>query len=146
MATVGQLAASPGAVNVIPGTTVLSLDVRHAQDEVRLEAVAALTAKTTEIAGARDLSTDWQTLLDQAAVPLDPDFQNRLKEAAGADAPLMPSGAGHDVMVMAPFTPSALLFVRSPNGISHNPAETVLVEDVAAALEALVNFVRGLSV
>ena len=146
VATVGQIATSPGAVNVIPGTTVLSLDVRHAEDEVRLEAVAALTAKTAEIAGARDLSTDWQTLLDQAAVPLDARFQNRLKEAAGADTPLMPSGAGHDAMMMAPFTKTGLLFVRSPNGVSHNPAETVLVEDVAAALETLVKFVRGLRV
>ena len=146
VATVGQLAASPGAANVVPGAATLSLDVRHAEDGVRLEAAGALQAKAAEIAAARGLGSDWQELLNQAAVPLDPDFQNRLAQAAGADAPLMPSGAGHDAMVMAPFTPSALLFVRSPNGISHNPAETVLVEDVAAALETLVEFVRGLRV
>ncbi|CAN5858691.1 allantoate amidohydrolase [soil metagenome] len=143
IATVGQIAASPGAPNVIPGAAVLSLDVRHATDEVRLEAVAALQAEATEIAAARDLGTDWQELLNQAAVPLDPGFQSRLAQAAG-NAPTLVSGAGHDVMVMASFTPSALMFVRSPNGVSHNPAETVLLEDVAAALAALITFVRGL--
>ncbi len=146
VATVGQIGANPGAVNVIPGAAMLSVDVRHAEDGVRLEAVAALKSKSTEIAGARGLRADWQDLLDQAAVPLDLDFQTRLTQAAGTDIPVLVSGAGHDAMVMALFTPSALLFVRSPNGISHNPAETVLVEDVAAALEALLKFVRGLRV
>jgi allantoate deiminase len=46
----------------------------------------------------------------------------------------MPSGAGHDAMVMAGRMPSAMLFLRSPGGISHNPAETVRDEDVEAAL------------
>ena len=144
--TVGQIAASPGAPNVIPGAATLTLDVRHAEDEVRLEAAKVLQAKAAEIAGARGLSTAWQELMNQAAVPLDADFHNRLARAAGVDAPLMPSGAGHDAMVMAPFTQTALLFVRSPNGVSHNPAETVLAEDVAAALETLIKFIRGLGV
>jgi allantoate deiminase len=54
----------------------------------------------------------------------------------------MSSGAGHDAMIMARRMPSAMLFLRSPGGISHHPNETVLLEDVAAALkvgEALLN-------
>lgn len=146
VATVGQLVPSPGAVNVIPGSTVLSVDVRSADDKVRLEAVERFKAKMAELAERRSLQADWQDLMDQAAVPLDPSLHIRLRESAGAGTPVMVSGAGHDAMIMAPFTPSALLFVRSPNGISHNPAEMVLLEDVAAALEALVRFVRGLCV
>jgi len=46
----------------------------------------------------------------------------------------MPSGAGHDAMVMATRLPAALLFLRTPGGISHHPSETVLEEDVEAAL------------
>jgi allantoate deiminase len=46
----------------------------------------------------------------------------------------MASGAGHDAMVMAGRVPTAMLFVRSPGGISHYPAETVIEEDVEAAL------------
>jgi allantoate deiminase len=54
----------------------------------------------------------------------------------------MSSGAGHDAMIMARRMPAAMLFLRSPGGISHHPDETVLPEDIAAALqvaEALLN-------
>ena len=55
-------------------------------------------------------------------------------EAAGFPLKSMPSGAGHDAMVMASRVPTAMLFLRSPGGISHHPSETVLLEDVEAAL------------
>jgi allantoate deiminase len=56
----------------------------------------------------------------------------------------MTSGAGHDAMVIAPYIPSAMLFLRSPGGISHHPEESVLAEDVEAALEAGVGFISRL--
>jgi allantoate deiminase len=56
-------------------------------------------------------------------------------EAAGYPAMTMPSGAGHDAMVMAARVPTAMLFLRSPGGISHHPAEAVREEDVEAALK-----------
>jgi allantoate deiminase len=56
----------------------------------------------------------------------------------------MISGAGHDAMILAPCLPTAMLFMRSPGGISHHPDETVIAADVAAALEAGVNFVEQL--
>jgi allantoate deiminase len=55
-------------------------------------------------------------------------------EAAGYAGNTMPSGAGHDAMVMAARVPAAMLFLRSPGGISHHPSETVLEEDVEATL------------
>jgi allantoate deiminase len=54
------------------------------------------------------------------------------------------SGAGHDTAIMSKVTPTAMLFIRSPGGISHNPIETVTVEDVAAAIEVFVAFLRSL--
>jgi allantoate deiminase len=56
----------------------------------------------------------------------------------------MTSGAGHDAMIMARRMPAAMLFLRSPGGVSHHPDETVLVEDVAAALESGVAFLERL--
>ena len=55
---------------------------------------------------------------------------------AGYPVKYMTSGAGHDAMIMAEVVPSAMLFLRSPRGISHHPDEDVHVEDVAAALDA----------
>ena len=63
----------------------------------------------------------------------------RAASAAGATAPLMTSGAGHDAVVVAPHMPVGMLFVRSPGGISHHPDETVREEDVAVALSTGLN-------
>jgi allantoate deiminase len=56
----------------------------------------------------------------------------------------MPSGAGHDAMIMAKRMPAALLFLRSPGGISHHPDESVLAQDVAAALATGEHFLEQL--
>jgi len=68
---------------------------------------------------------------------MDPALVSALERAvvrAGAPLHRMTSGAGHDAMIMAARMPAAMLFLRSPGGISHHPDETVLEEDVAAAL------------
>jgi allantoate deiminase len=66
-------------------------------------------------------------------------------EAAGLPAKTMASGAGHDAMVMAARMPTAMLFLRSPGGISHNPAESVREEDVEAALHVGRRFLERLA-
>jgi allantoate deiminase len=66
-------------------------------------------------------------------------------EAAGFPPRRMPSGAGHDAMVMATRLPTAMLFLRSPGGISHHPDETVLEEDVEAALRVGSIFLRRMA-
>jgi allantoate deiminase len=143
VATVGRLAVHPGSRNVIPGSARLSLDARHADDAVRLGAVAALREAAGEIAATRGVGLEWTAGPDTPAVPLDGALGDRLV-AAGA-APRLPSGAGHDAMEMARITPAAMLFVRCRGGVSHNPAEHVEEADVAVALDVLERFVRGLA-
>jgi allantoate deiminase len=65
--------------------------------------------------------------------------------AAGFPERIMPSGAGHDAMVMAARVSTAMLFLRSPGGISHHPDEAVLEEDVEAALKAGAFFLRRMN-
>lgn len=137
VATVGRLEAEPGAVNVIAGSARASLDVRHPQDAVRKPAVARFLDCARQIAARRHLTVAAEPLLDQPAVTLDASLSRLLERAvtaAGYRAHHMTSGAGHDAMIVAPHMPAAMLFLRSPGGISHHPAETVLPEDVAAAL------------
>ena len=86
--------------------------------------------------------------MDQPAVPMDERltaFLAEAIEAAGLPAKHMPSGAGHDAMVMAARVPTAMLFLRSPGGISHHPAEAVLEEDVEAALDVGRKFLERLA-
>jgi allantoate deiminase len=142
-ATVGRIGVEPNTGNVVPGVAQVSLDVRHAHDGTRRSAVEELVAKADAIAERRGLRLERKDLLDQPAVPMDERLTAWLTdaiEAAGFPAKCMPSGAGHDAMVMAAVLPTAMLFVRSPGGISHHPAEDVRVEDVEASLDVARQF------
>lgn len=139
VATVGTLDVKPGAGNVIPGVVLASLDVRHSSDAARLSAVERISNAAQNIAGRRGLRLDIDTLLDQPSVAMNPGLTFLLADAiAACGIPLehLNSGAGHDAMVIAPKVPSAMLFLRSPGGISHHPEETVLVADVTLGLQA----------
>ena len=70
---------------------------------------------------------------------------HRAAEAEGLPHPELVSGAGHDAMIMASRMPAAMLFVRSPNALSHHPDELVLAEDVADALRLSVRLLHLLS-
>ncbi len=137
VATVGKIAVEPGAANVIPGVAQASLDMRHAHDAARIAAVDEMLAQANAIADRRQLALQYVNQLNQPAVPMDERltaFLSDAIEAAGLPPKHMPSGAGHDAMVMAARMPTAMLFLRSPGGVSHHPAENVLEEDVEASL------------
>jgi allantoate deiminase len=137
IATVGKVIVEPNAGNVVPGFVQASLDVRHVNDATRVTAVEEVVAHAGAIATQRGLTLERTDRLDQPAVPMDERLTTLLTGAIGAagyPVKAMPSGAGHDAMVMAAKVPTAMLFLRSPRGISHHPAETVLEEDVEAAL------------
>ncbi len=143
VATVGQIAADPGARNVIPGRAALSLDVRHVDDAARRAAVEDLRREAERIAGERGVGLAWEPRGETEAVPADPELLRRLEQAIGTDAVRLPSGAGHDGVAMSAIAPVAMLFVRCERGISHNPAEAVAEADVAVALDVLERFVAG---
>ena len=147
VATVGRIDASPGASNVIAGSTKVSLDVRHADDEVRHATVNRLLECAHQIAAARCLTVSHEQHLDQSAVAMDPFLTRQLQlavESAGCPVHRMPSGAGHDAMIVARRMPTAMLFLRSPGGVSHHPDETVLAEDVESALNVGMRFLAQL--
>jgi allantoate deiminase len=148
VATTGKIEVAPNAGNVIPGVARVSLDVRHAHDGTREPATDELLDRAKSIADRRDLSLGIKPQLDQPAVPMDERLTavlTRAMEAAGLPAKLMPSGAGHDAMIMASCVPTAMLFLRSPGGISHHPSESVREEDVEAALHVGREFLMRLA-
>jgi allantoate deiminase len=138
VATVGRINAKPGATNVIAGEARLTLDVRHSSDEDRIGAVENCIRLAEQISRRRGLSVSHNTQLNQQAVPMDPILMNEIEEAirkTGCKLHRMVSGAGHDAMIMAEKVPAGIIFLRTPGGISHDPAESVEVEDVAKAIE-----------
>ena len=109
----------------------MSLDVRHTNDEVRARAVKRLLdSRAADRGAARAWRRQSELRLDQAAVAdgcaADRDAGAALCGRAGIADHRMPSGAGHDAMIMAEQMPAAMLFLRSPGGISHHPDESVL--------------------
>ena len=144
-ATVGQLEVRPGTSNVIPASVYATLDLRHALDSVRSEAAASLLDAGKRIARRRGLDFHSEQRLDQPATPLDPELICAVERAvtrSGSPVHRMVSGAGHDVMIMAQSCPAAMLFLRSPGGVSHHREESVLPEDVASALAAGAEFLK----
>ena len=138
VATVGKIEAKPGAANVISGETRVTLDIRHGVDESRGIALDHLIREAEQIARRRGLSVSRKVLLTQQAVGMDSLLVNEIEQAirqTGCAPHRMVSGAGHDAMILAEQVPAAMIFLRSPGGISHDPAESVEVEDVARAIE-----------
>jgi hydantoinase/carbamoylase family amidase len=139
-ATVGTMAVEPGAVNVGPGLTRLSIDIRHESDQARVDAVDELGATARALAARRGIDFRIREQEDHPAVPADPamiDLLTCAVTAGGHEPHHLPSGAGHDAAIMARIAPMGMLFLRNPGGISHHPDERVESDDVAVALDVL---------
>ena len=135
----------PGATNVIPGHVQFSIDIRSPDDARRSAALADLEARITAIAASRGVRVSIAKPHDANAFACDPSIIADLKkavEAIGVPPCLLPSGAGHDSMVMGKLCPAGMLFVRCKGGVSHNPLESITVEDCALGLKGLTRFVR----
>ncbi len=148
VATCGSVVTLPGAENVIAGEVHVSFDVRSPNDQTREDAAVHLLQAAADAGAKRRVAVRNELKMRQAAVPLDMGLLRLLEDAVdstGAPIRRMVSGAGHDAMIVAPHMPAAMLFLRTPGGVSHHPAEAVLPGDVELALQTAVAFVRALS-
>ncbi|MCC2615725.1 allantoate amidohydrolase [Aestuariibacter halophilus] len=146
VATVGELNVSPGAVNVIPGRVVFTLDVRSQSDDVRSATINTIFEGLTAIAEKRSVTYSNRCLHKANAVQCDDELTKALAQAiqnTGTPVTTLPSGAGHDAMAMADICPVAMLFTRCQGGISHHPDERVDLGAVSAALAALIHLTQG---
>jgi len=140
VATVGQIQSRPGATNVIAGKTTISLDARAQNDDDLAVLLNAMHTRAEQIATSRNLTLDWQWTHAAGAVACDTTIQHLFSSACKLNnqaSPSLASGAGHDAMAIAPICPVGMLFIRSPGGISHHPAEAVIDSDVTKALSVM---------
>lgn len=149
--TVGQLEAYPGAVNVVPGQALLSLDLRGEFDGDRDRVWDAISRELDEIMGRRRLHWQARELHSAPAVFCAPLLRDVVREGIvathrGGDEPAtIFSRAGHDGMAIAAITDVGMLFLRNPDGISHHPDEAVSEQDVALGIQALAEAVLQLA-
>jgi allantoate deiminase len=144
VATNGKIECHPNVANVIPSEVTVSLDIRHANNGIRETACVILRSRAVRVADSRQIKLTWTETLNQSSVPMDQSLTRRLEASAPHGIRRMVSGAGHDAMILAPHIPSAMLFLRSPGGVSHHPAETVLPADVEIALSIGQRFMESL--
>ncbi|MGZ5420664.1 MAG: allantoate amidohydrolase [Aeromicrobium sp.] len=139
-ATFGKLLVEPGATNAIPSRVTAWLDARAAGGRTLDKLVDDLVAASTE---ASDRTTVEMTTESRSpAVDFDVPLRDEL--AGLLDAPMLPTGAGHDAGVLSRHIQTAMLFVRNPTGISHSPEEFAEDADCQAGVDALVDVIKAL--
>jgi len=135
VATIGRLQPTPGGTNVIASSVDAWLDVRHgkaADTAALVDEIVAAVREEAELEGC-SVVVHRESLSDQ--VMFDPALTMEL--AAALQAPVVPTGAGHDAGILAAFVPSSMLFVRNPTGVSHAPGEHAETVDCLAGIDAL---------
>lgn len=148
VATVGRLTVDPNVPNCIPRRVIASLDVRHQGNGVRIDAMEKLLAIAEHLARESNVRVTVSRQHEHAAVGMDAALTDHLANALdrlGLPARRLVSGAGHDAGVIAHVAPTTMLFVRSPGGVSHHPAEAALPDDVALAIASLVELIQDLA-
>ena len=147
VATVGKLHIINAASNVIPGEVICSLDLRSASETELLHSYKAIKNIVEDICKKREIVLEWNLIQRTKPVTCDESLNKLLAESvkeAGYEMVELVSGAGHDAVPVSEIAPVAMLFVKCFKGISHNPAEDVAVQDIAAALRVSDTFLNKL--
>jgi len=140
--TVGELHAYPGARNVIPGKTTLSVEFRSQDDSWLTSARDRAEEAARKIADGRKLRVRVMRWSGAPVQPLDSELRQTILDAmrsAGHDAVTLPSWAGHDAGILARYVPSGMIFVSSTAGISHAPQEHTPWPAVEAGTQVLLD-------
>lgn len=144
LATVGYMRFEPNVINVIPRKATLTVDVRD-PDESRLQSAEKRFADfLAEIAQREGVRISTEQLVRFEPVVFDSDLAAEIEATAqrlGYSHRRMTSGAGHDAQMIARIAPSAMIFVPSQGGISHNPREHTEDEQLVIGAEVLLDVV-----
>ena len=138
--TFGHIEVKPNTVNVVPGETFFTMDCRHTEGDVLNSFTKEVESLFRKIASELEIDINIDIWLDEDPVPMSKEVVKVLEEACqetGLNYTTMHSGAGHDSQIFALHVPTAMIFVPSIGGISHNPAEATKTEDLVEGVKAL---------
>jgi len=140
--TVGSVRLTPNLINVIPNQAVVSVDLRNTDDTLLTAAEREFTAFLEDLAQEEGVTIQTRGLVRTAPVIFDSKVLQAI-EAVAAELRLpirrMTSGAGHDAQMMARICPTAMIFVPSVEGISHNPREFTQAVHLQKGADALLH-------
>jgi N-carbamoyl-L-amino-acid hydrolase len=144
LATFGKVIAEPGGSNGVSAAVHAWLDARAAEEEILRETVTTVSYEAEQASAEHGVSF---SVRQESVTPV-VRFDRELRERIGrmlADAPVLPTGAGHDAGVLAARVPAAMLFVRNPTGVSHSPAEHADLADCETGVQALAAVLQELA-
>ena len=144
--TVGKIQVHPGASNSIPQSATFTIDLRHPDDTTRRASLETLHTTFRQIAADRQLQFDWRPIQDNDATPCDPSLTASLLASlisVTGSRLTLPSGAGHDGVVISKICPIAMLFIRCRDGLSHHPDEFASNDDIATGIRILTHFLKS---
>jgi N-carbamoyl-L-amino-acid hydrolase len=142
--TVGQIAVTPNAPNVVPGRVVQTIELRDLSSEKIARLAQEIQTRARDIARQTQTEIAIRPISHHDAALATPAVQAAIEAAAkklGLAAHRLPSGAGHDAQMMALVGPMGMIFVPSVNGISHSPQELSRWEDCARGADVLLETV-----
>jgi N-carbamoyl-L-amino-acid hydrolase len=148
VATVGSLSLRPNLINVVPNRAVFSVDLRNTDEAKLKEAEARVAAHVAEVARAERVDVEAKVLARFEPVIFDARLIDRVEHHAKSlllGTRRMPSGAGHDAQMMQRLCPTAMIFVPSVAGLSHNVMEHTEAADLMAGAQVLMNLMLELA-
>lgn len=146
VATVGKLNVHPNGINVIPGKVTLTVDIRDIYGDKRDKVIQEIIKEAERISKGCGVKIESEELSNSAPVLIEQSFIDRFNTALeknGIKPVQMPSGAGHDGMILNEEIPISMLFVKSKNGVSHNPAEWSDLNDCVQAVHVLKSMIEN---
>lgn len=146
--TVGKVDLHPNLTNVVPSRAVLTLDVRNTDEVILQKAEQEIADFCRELADREQVTITRRTLARFEPVTFDErvvDIVESAARARGNSVQRMPSGAGHDAQMIARMAPTAMIFVPSHKGLSHNVAEHTDEVDLVAGGNVLLDVMLTLA-
>jgi len=142
VATMGKVDLHPNLINVIAARAKVTVDLRNTDEALLAQAESKFAAFLQQLAADEEVKIEVKSLARFAPVIFDKGVAALIARTAarlGHSCRPMTSGAGHDAQMMARIAPTAMIFVPSVKGISHNPAEHTEPAHLAAGADVLLH-------
>jgi len=147
--TFGHVVPVPNTVNVVPGEISFSVDCRHIDQQLLNDFATEIEDKIKSVASANNMTYDIHLWMDETPTLMNEKIVQIIEQAAknnvGDQYKVIPSGAGHDSQIFAQYVPTAMLFVPSIDGISHNINEETKIADLVKGIEVLIDVLYELA-
>ena len=146
--TVGICDVYPNAINVIPGNVNLAVDIRSIDSNAKDAVTTSIKARIQDICKNRNIPYEIEMLSVETPVKASTkiiSFLNNICKDLDIDCIIMPSGAGHDAMHWADYTPTGMIFIPCKDGISHSENEFAETKDIVIAIKILVEYLTKIT-